>query len=58
MQAILVELLDTFDVSLPDQPVPIQRLPAGLMVPMIDSHPERGAQMPLRISLSDPSNQA
>ncbi|OCH89199.1 PAH-inducible cytochrome P450 monooxygenase PC-PAH 1 [Obba rivulosa] len=51
MQAILVELLENFEFSIPDDKPEIQRVPAGLMVPMIRNKMHLGTQMPLKISV-------
>lgn len=51
MQAILVDLIETFEFSLPADATEIQRVNAGLMVPMVRGRMFEGTQMPLRISL-------
>lgn len=50
MQAILTELIENFEFISPSG-VEIQRLPAGLMVPMVKGKMSEGTQMPLRVSL-------
>ncbi|EMD35307.1 hypothetical protein CERSUDRAFT_116112 [Gelatoporia subvermispora B] len=51
MQAILVELLENFEFAVPDDKPEIQRVPAGLMMPMIRNKMHLGTQMPLKISV-------
>lgn len=51
MQAILVELIETFEFSLPGDDIEIQRVSAGIMVPMVRGRMHEGTQMPLRVSL-------
>ncbi|OCH85106.1 PAH-inducible cytochrome P450 monooxygenase PC-PAH 1 [Obba rivulosa] len=50
MQVILAELLENFEFSIPDDKPEIQRLPAGLMVPMVKNKMQLGTQMPLKIT--------
>ena len=53
MQALLAELVDTFDFARPVEKVDIQRAPAGfVMLPMIRGKEELGTAMPLRVSLA------
>ena len=51
MQAILVELIEHFEFSIPDDKPEIVRFPAGLVVPLVKSDMAAGPQMPLRVSL-------
>ncbi|TFY57341.1 hypothetical protein EVJ58_g7079 [Rhodofomes roseus] len=50
LQAIIVELLENFEVAIPDDKPDIQRVPGGLMIPMIRGKPELGSQMPLKVT--------
>ncbi|EMD37290.1 hypothetical protein CERSUDRAFT_113940 [Gelatoporia subvermispora B] len=50
MQAILVELLENFKFAIPEDKPEIQRVPAGLMVPMIRNKMNLGVQMPLEVT--------
>ena len=52
MQAILVELIEHFEFSIPDDKPEIIRFPVGLAVPLVKSDMAAGPQMPLRISLA------
>jgi hypothetical protein len=49
MQALLTELIENFEFVSPG--LEIQRLPAGLMVPMVRGKMSEGTQMPLQVSL-------
>jgi hypothetical protein len=51
MQSVLAELVSTFEFSLPDKKVEIQRMPVGVLTPMIKGELHKGAQMPLKIKL-------
>lgn len=52
MQALLAEVLENFEFSLPTEKQTITRAPAGIsMVPMIKGKEELGAAMPLQVSL-------
>jgi hypothetical protein len=51
MQSVLAELISTFEFSLPDQHVDIQRMAIGVMTPMIKGELHKGAQMPLKVKL-------
>ncbi|KAL0951045.1 hypothetical protein HGRIS_007785 [Hohenbuehelia grisea] len=51
MQAVLVELMDNFELRIPEGGLDIQRLPAGMMIPMIRGKMHEGVQMPLQISI-------
>lgn len=50
MQAILVELIDSFVFAPPDKDIEIERKPAGIMIPMVKGRMHEGTQMPLRVS--------
>ncbi|KAH7909501.1 cytochrome P450 [Hygrophoropsis aurantiaca] len=50
MQAVLAELIETFDFRFPDD-VEIIRLNAGLMVPMVRGKMQEGIQIPLHVSV-------
>lgn len=47
----MVELLENFEVAIPDDKPDIQRVPGGLMIPMIRGKPELGSQMPLKVTV-------
>ncbi|KAI8989230.1 PAH-inducible cytochrome P450 monooxygenase PC-PAH 1 [Trametes punicea] len=51
MQAILVELIEQFEFTIPEDQPEIIRFAAGLMVPLVKNDMRAGAQMPLRVSL-------
>lgn len=51
MQAILTELIETFEFAKPKQGLDIMRVPAGIMVPMIRGKMHEGVQMPLQVSV-------
>lgn len=51
MQALIVELIENFQFSLPAGGVDIQRSSAGFMIPLIRGKIEEGAQVPLTVSL-------
>jgi hypothetical protein len=51
LQVILVELLRTFEFSLPDSRPEIVRMPLGVLQPMLKDEPDKGAQMPLKVKL-------
>lgn len=51
MQAILVELIEKFEFTIPEDKPEIIRFPAGLMTPLVASEMHLGSQMPLRVSL-------
>ncbi|KZT63987.1 cytochrome P450 [Daedalea quercina L-15889] len=50
LQAICVELLENFEFAIPDDKPDIQRVPGGLMIPMIRGKPQLGSQMPLKVT--------
>ncbi|OCH92291.1 cytochrome P450 [Obba rivulosa] len=50
-QAIIAEILENFEFSLPPNPPEIQRLPAMVVAPAVRGEIEKGAQMPLQISI-------
>ena len=50
LQAIVVELLENFEFAIPDEKPDIQRVPGGLMIPMIRGKPQLGSQMPLKVT--------
>lgn len=50
IQAVLVELLENFEFTLPDSKPDIQRVPAGVTIPMIRNKTQLGSQMPLKIA--------
>ena len=47
---MLAELLLNFEFTLPDNKPDIQRVPAGVTIPMIRNTPQLGSQMPLKIA--------
>jgi len=51
LQAIIVELIENFEFAIPADKPDIQRVPAGVMVPMIRGKMRLGSQMPLKISI-------
>jgi hypothetical protein len=51
MQALLVELINTFEFAIPEGGVDIRRLPFRLTVPSLRKSPELGVQMPLKITV-------
>ncbi|KZS99422.1 cytochrome P450 [Laetiporus sulphureus 93-53] len=51
LQAILVELLERFEFGIPAETPDIQRVPAGVMLPMIRNKMQLGSQMPLQVTL-------
>ncbi|RPD64802.1 cytochrome P450 [Lentinus tigrinus ALCF2SS1-6] len=51
MQAILVELIEKFEFTIPEDKPEIIRFPAGLTTPLVASEMHLGSQMPLRVSL-------
>lgn len=54
LQAILFGLLEKFEFSPgPEGLDDIQRVPAGLMIPMKKGHWMDGIQMPLRVKVRD-----
>jgi len=71
-QALAVHLIETFEFSIPEDKPKIlvsflddfsshqltisQRVPTGVMMPMIDGHMEKGVQMPLHIKLVSESD--
>lgn len=50
MQAILVSLLENFEIAIPDDKPEILRFPAGLVSPLVKSDMAAGPQMPLHIT--------
>ncbi|KAH7927052.1 cytochrome P450 [Leucogyrophana mollusca] len=52
MQAVIVELVEKFELKLPVVALDIQRAPAQSLVPLDRARPQDGAQMPLRVSLA------
>lgn len=52
-QSLLATLIETFEFSIPEDQPEIQRVPAGLMVPMVRGRMHGGTQMPLRVTLVD-----
>jgi hypothetical protein len=50
MQAILVELIENFEFH-EDEKATIQRVPSGLMIPMVNGRMHEGTQLPLKVSL-------
>lgn len=51
MQAILVELIEQFEFTIPDDKPTIISFPAGLTVPLVKEDMKAGPQMPLMVSL-------
>ena len=52
MQALLSEVLEKFEFTLPADKCVVKRAPTGVgMTPMIDGKEELGAAMPLQVSL-------
>ncbi|KAI0719202.1 cytochrome P450 [Fomitopsis betulina] len=54
IQAVLAVLLGNFEFTLPDDKPDIQRVPAGVTIPMIRSKTQLGSQMPLKITPVNP----
>ncbi len=50
MQAIVFELLESFEFSLPKKNFQIKRQPASVMLPMVRDEMSKGAQMPLHLT--------
>ncbi|KAL6303953.1 cytochrome P450 [Sparassis latifolia] len=57
MQTILVELLENFKFSIPSYKPDIQRIPSGLMAPMVRDKMHLGTQMPLRVVVLHPEDE-
>ncbi|TFK92813.1 PAH-inducible cytochrome P450 monooxygenase PC-PAH 1 [Polyporus arcularius HHB13444] len=51
MQALLVELIEKFEFSIPEDKPEIIRFAGGLMTPLVASEMHLGSQMPLQVSL-------
>ena len=52
MQALLAEIFENFEFSLPDEKLAIRRAPAGIgMVPMVEGKEDQGTAMPLQVSV-------
>ncbi|KAI0338646.1 cytochrome P450 [Trametopsis cervina] len=49
MQAIIVELIENFEFSLPKEDMEILRMPVGVMAPMIKGRQQEGVLMPLNV---------
>ncbi|KAH9885379.1 PAH-inducible cytochrome P450 monooxygenase PC-PAH 1 [Cubamyces lactineus] len=52
MQAILVELIEQFEFTIPEDKPEIIRFPAGLVAPLVKDDMQAGPQMPLRVTLA------
>ena len=52
MQAILVELIEQFEFTIPEDKPEIIRFPAGLVAPLVKDDMKAGPQMPLRVTLT------
>jgi hypothetical protein len=51
-QALLTGLIETFQFNIPDGGLDVRRVIVGpLMIPLLRDDPEKGAQMPLKVSL-------
>ncbi|KAK0495222.1 cytochrome P450 [Armillaria luteobubalina] len=50
MQAIVFELLESFEFSLPQKNIQIKRQPASVMLPMVREEMSKGTQMPLHLT--------
>ncbi|KAI0641434.1 PAH-inducible cytochrome P450 monooxygenase PC-PAH 1 [Trametes meyenii] len=50
MQTILADLIERFEFSIPEDKPDIISFPAGIIVPLVKSDMQAGAQMPLRVS--------
>lgn len=50
MQALVTDLLENFQFSLPKNMPEIIRVPAGVMAPMIKSKQHEGTKMPLQVT--------
>jgi len=50
-QAFLIDLLSNFEFSIPEGAKDIRRDRSGVMTPMIVGEEDRGAQLPLKVSL-------
>ncbi len=53
MQALLTEILENFELSLPAEKLTIKRVPAAGfgMIPMVEGREDLGTAMPLQVSL-------
>jgi hypothetical protein len=51
MQAFLITLLSNFEFSIPDGGKDIRRDRSGVMTPMVVGEEDRGAQLPLKVTL-------
>ena len=51
MQAMLVQFIESFRFSLPDEEYTIKRSPTGIMSPLIENKEAMGVQMPLRVEV-------
>ena len=49
MQAMIVQFIEAFKFSLPDEEYTIKRAPTGIMSPLIENKETLGVQMPLRV---------
>ncbi|TFY57340.1 hypothetical protein EVJ58_g7078 [Rhodofomes roseus] len=55
VQAVLVDLIENFEFELPDEKPDIQRVPAGVTIPIIRNNMHLGSQMPLKIIPVNPA---
>ena len=51
MQAFLITLLSNFEFSIPEGAKGIRRDRSGVMTPMVVGEEDRGAQLPLKVTL-------
>lgn len=52
MQAFLVELVSNFEFAITEDIKKLRREPCIVMVPVLEGNVEKGAQLPLKISLA------
>lgn len=50
MQAIMFDLIEHFKFTLPEEKLEVQRLPAGLMGPLVKEKMHEGLYMPLHVT--------
>ncbi|CCM03243.1 uncharacterized protein FIBRA_05368 [Fibroporia radiculosa] len=50
LQSLLVDLIENFEIDIPAEKPDIQRVPAGVMIPMIRNQMRLGSQMPLKLT--------
>jgi hypothetical protein len=52
LQTLLVELISNFEFSLNERSEKVRRFPCAVMVPLVSGEEDKGAQMPLKVSLA------